>query len=210
MSLSQPAAFFDVLRASILGPTLSQSEVEGCNAIMAACARWPLGWVAYGLATSFHESAHTMQPIKEYGGDAYFRRMYDIEGLRPDKARELGNVEPGDGPAFAGRGYCQLTGRANYAKASNIVGLDLVSDPDLAMRPDVAAKILERGMRTGWFTGKKLGDYLPAAGSGTREQFVRSRRIINGSDRAAMIADFAEAFQDALTLGGWTPIGASS
>jgi len=51
-----------------------------------------------------HETASTMQPIKEIGNAAYFKRMYDIEGARPAKARELGNIHPGDGAKFCGMG----------------------------------------------------------------------------------------------------------
>jgi len=206
--LRAPAAFFDHMRASkILGPTLSQEEVTGCGAILDACAdaAWPLAWTAYALGTSYHETAATMQPIHERGGNAYFRRMYDIEGERPAKARELGNTTPGDGAKYAGRGYVQLTGKTNYSKAGAKVGVDLKVNPDLAMQPDIAASILLWGMGTGAFTGKKLSDYLPIAGAlGTSAQFKEARRIVNGQDRAADIAAYALVFQEALTKGQWS------
>ena len=56
-------------------------------------------------------------------------------------AKNLGNTEPGDGHAFRGRGFTQLTGRSNYAQASKALGVDLVSNPDLASDPEIAAKI---------------------------------------------------------------------
>lgn len=198
-----PAAFFNALRAGkALGPSLTPGEVSGCEAILAACAGFPVAWAAYPLATAVIETAGTMQPIKEYGGNAYFRRMYDIEGERPAKARELGNLTPGDGAKFCGRGYVQMTGRANYAKAEAKLGASLVSDPDLAMQPEIAAKIMRLGMLEGWFTGKRLETYLPAEAS--REQFRNARRIINGVDRADEIAGFAVEFQGALRAGGWS------
>lgn len=200
------AAFFDVLRGSkALGPTLSADEVSGCQAIVGACraAGWGLAWSADALATAVVETAGTMQPIKEIGGAAYFRRMYDIEGNRPAKARELGNLTPGDGARYAGRGYVQLTGRKNYLKAGTALGHDLIGNPDLAMRPDIAAAIMVKGMAGAWFTGKGLADYLPAAGPGAFAQFKEARRIINGQDRAAEIAGYALEFQKALQAGGW-------
>jgi putative chitinase len=201
--LTDPTAFFAELRnTKAMGPTLSADEVSGCEAILAACAGWRLSWAAYGLATAHLETAGTMQPIKEYGGTAYFRKMYDIEGARPAKARELGNTMPGDGAKYAGRGYVQLTGRTNYKKAGAALGQDMVSTPDLAMRPDIAAAVMVKGMEQGWFTGKRLADYLPAA-TGTLEQFKAARRIINGQDRALDIARTAIEFQRALTAGGW-------
>lgn len=201
------AAFYTKLRrGKLLGPSLSPDEVSGCDAILSACvaAGWPIADTAYALATAFHETAGTMQPIHELGGPKYFHRMYDIQGARPAKARELGNINPGDGVKYAGRGYVQLTGRKNYAKAAAALGIDLVDNPDLAMQPETAARIMVRGMREGWFTARDLDDDLPRHGPATRDQFIRSRDIINGRDRAEMIADEALEFQEALQAGRWT------
>lgn len=202
-SLFDPAAFFNAIRSSkALGPSLTSGEVTGCEAILAACAGFPASWAAYALATAVVETAGTMQPIKEMGGAAYFRRMYDIEGERPAKAKELGNLTPGDGARYCGRGYVQLTGRANYAKAEAALGVPLVADPDLALGADTAAKIMRRGMQEGWFTGKSLSSYLPATAD--IHQFTNARRIINGQDRAIEIAGYALEFQAALAAGGWS------
>ena len=173
--LKQPKKFFDLCRAGVMrdGGGLDQGEVDGCNAIMKAVNHWPISWAAYGLATAWHETAHTMLPIKEYGGERYFWRMYDIEGNRPYKAKELGNTEPGDGARYCGRGYVMITGRTNYERASEITGEDLINDPDLAMESDIAAFILRDGMERGWFTRKSLGTYLPKTGHANRELFRR-------------------------------------
>lgn len=202
--LADPGAFFAALRGSF-GP-LSQSQVDGTNALLSAigAAGWPLAYAAYALATAWHETARTMLPIKEMGGPSYFHRMYDIEGARPAKARELGNLTPGDGARYAGRGYVQLTGRTNYVKAGQALGVDLAENPDLAMDPGVAARVLIWGMSGGAFTGKKLADYLPAHGGAEHRQFVLARYIINGQDKAATIADHALKFQAALDRGGWS------
>lgn len=201
--LRDPAAFFNALRAGkALGPTLTTDEVSGCEAILAACTGFPASWAAYALATAVVETAGTMQPVKEYGGQAYYARMYDITGNRPEKARELGNLSPGDGALYCGRGYVQLTGKTNYARAGQALSLPLVTEPDLALRPDVAAKIMREGMKGGWFTGKSFASYIPEVGD--IHHFTNARRIINSQDRAIEIAGYALEFQAALQAGGWS------
>lgn len=206
------AGFYNYLRANdLLGPAISPTEFKGCDAITRACAeaRWPLSWVADALATAYLETAHQMVPVEEAywlspaARTKYFTRMYDIQGARPAKARELGNTSPGDGAKYPGRGYPQLTGKTNYLKAGTALGVDLVNHPERALEPDIAAQIMVRGMSEGWFTGKKLADYLPASGPGTRPQFRASRRIVNGTDRADDLADYALVFQPALQAGNW-------
>lgn len=190
-------AFFAALRASkLLGDKLEQSEVDGCNAILDACeaAGWRQEWIAYALATALHETAFTMQPISERGGEKYWTRLYDVKGANPARAKRMGNLLPGDGPRYRGRGFVQLTWANNYAKASEVVGKDLVLIPDLAMRPDIAARIMVSGMAEGWFTGKKLADYTSKAGF----DYTGARRIINGTDKAGEIAGYARKFAKAL------------
>jgi putative chitinase len=195
------AAFFAVLRGTNLRHQ-RPPQVEGTEMLLDKLHGLQTSWVAYALATTWHETAATMQPILEKGGPAYFKRMYDPEGKRPHVARALGNTMPGDGVRFAGRGYVQLTGRTNYERAGKAVGYPLVGNPDLAMRPDIAAEILRAGMIEGWFTGRKFSTSLPDK-IATREQFRQARRIINGMDRADKIADEALHFQAALIAGGW-------
>jgi putative chitinase len=72
----------------------------------------------------------------------------------------------------------------------------------MALQPEIAAKILVKGMQEGWFTGKKLADYLPQHAA-NRLQFQQARRIINGTDKADLIAGYALQFQSALDAGGW-------
>lgn len=186
--------FFDAVRVGILGPELSQGEVSGCDAILTATDGWPSHWIAYALATAYHETAHTMQPIKEYGGDTYFFRRYDPKGLNPALAKRLGNTQPGDGVKYAGRGYVQITGRANYKRLGVRIGVDLESHPERALEPAIAAKILRAGMSEGLFTSKKLSDYFNAS---TNDP-AGARRIINGQDRAGEIAGYHRRFLGAL------------
>lgn len=178
---------FDVIRP-MFGGSLTQAQVDGINTILAAFPQYGNGSqmsLAYLLATTFHETAHTMQPIYERGKRAYFDKYEP--GTKIGTA--LGNTLKGDGYKFRGRGYVQLTGRANYAKAGKKVGVDLIADPDAALKPDIAARILIRGCIEGWFTGKKLGDYTT---------FTGMRRVINGTDRADLIAAYADRFMTAL------------
>jgi putative chitinase len=210
------AAFFACARKTPFPNALSQGQVSGMGAILDACPP-DLGSqeLAYCLATAFLETARTMLPIKEYGGDAYFKRMYDPLGDRPATAKTLGNTQPGDGAKFAGRGYVQLTGRANYRRATGELqnrgyldrSLDLTVTPDMAMTPDLAAAIMFLGMTEGWFTGKKLEHYF---GPGKLGDPVNARRIINGLDRAADVARYHDAFLKALKAAGHKPGGATA
>ena len=210
------AKFFDHCRREpngqpgVMGPTLDNDEVSGAEAIIKAMDKLPIAWVAYALATAWHETAHTMQPIKEYGGNRYFTRMYDVQGRRPSLARRHGNTSPGDGAKYPGRGYVQLTWKDNYIKADKVcadAGLikpgELNGNPDLAMRPDIAAHIMRDGMWQGWFTGRSFQSFLPAAGQANYQQFKSARRIINGTDKWTLIAKYAVDFQEALCAGGW-------
>lgn len=195
--------FFEAMRSGLLGPALSESEVEGCEAILTAMDGSPLAYAAYAFATAYLETSHTMQPIGEFGGPSYFFRMYDPKGMRPKVAAELGNTQDGDGVRYHGRGYVQLTGRHNYATASKELGFDLLQSPDLVMRPDIAAQVMRRGMTEGWFTGKKFSDYLPDTGLASVEAFTEARRIINKQDRAGDIAGYARTFQAVLKAAGY-------
>ena len=134
------------------------------------------------LATDFHETATTMQPIEEYGKG---------RGKPYGKAGKHGQSQHG-------RGLVQLTWDANYERAERELGLNgaLLKDFALAMRPDIAVAIMFTGMEEGWFTGKKLADYITRA----KADYQGARRIINGTDRAAQIALYARQFEAALTV----------
>ena len=211
--------FYDFLRANdMLGPVITTKEFTGCeNTIIGfGMAGAPVSYCAYGLATKFLETNGSMEPVREAywltlkQAEAYARRMYDIKGARPSKARELGNLTPGDGARYMGRGDVQLTGLTNYRRATaklRALGydVDLVKNPERAMEPQIAAVIMVYGMIEGWFTGRKLSDDLPASGAATFKQFEDSRDIINGRDKDDVIARFAIDFQTALLRGGYRP-----
>ncbi len=182
------AVFLEAVKASVFGGSLSIPQREGLERILAALAGLPLSHAAYALATAAWETNKTMQPVRE----AYWLS----EGWRQKNLRYF--------PHY-GRGYVQITWLPNYAKADEKLGLGgaLVADLDMALRPDIAAAIMRAGMVEGWFTGKKLSDYLPAVGEATAAQFADARRIINGTDRAVQVAALAVHFQLALNFAGW-------
>lgn len=200
--LTNAAAFFASARGTLFGGKLTTPQVQGMTQILGAtgASNWSISWVAYALATAFHETAATMRPIHERGSAAYLSK-YDTGKL----AERLGNTPAadGDGIRYAGRGYVQLTGHGNYENAGAALGIDLLGNPDLAMQTDHAAAILVWGMGGGRFTGVGCKRYLPLAGPALRDQFVNARKIINGIDAADKIAGYAVNFQKALQAGGW-------
>jgi len=190
------AKFFAALRkrdSGIFGTSLSQKQVDGIEAILAEAERrkTPLVWLAYMLATSYHETAHTMQPIVEYGGRKYFDK-YDTGKL----AARLGNTPQADGDGFKyrGRGFVQITGKSNYADWSRRSGVDLLSNPDRVLELPLAIRIMFEGMEKGTFTGKSLHDY---------KDYTAMRRVINGQDDAELIAKYARTFEAALRGAGY-------
>jgi putative chitinase len=189
--LKNPAEFFRAVRVQLFGCSMSKPQVDGTNAIVGV---WPKGtdlrWLAYALATAFHETGFSMEPIAEYGRG---------------RGRPYGVPAGPEGQVYYGRGYIQLTWRHNYARAeAEIPGSNLVAVPDNALKPEIAAAIMIRGMTEGWFTGMKLDDYFPLHNTKYAD-WVNARRIINGLDCAARIALYAQRFRNALEAGGYTP-----
>lgn len=225
VGLQKPAAFYNHLRASkLLGATISNEEFAGCEAILAAGAgKLPMSWAAYCLATDFHETGGEMAPNVEslnYTTAARIREVWPnrfptIASAEPfvRNAKALANHvyngrmgnRPGtnDGWDHRGRGQVHITGREMYAKLDAELGLggELSKNPDLALRPDISARILVIGMLKGLFTGKKLNDFIAA--KPTRQQFVNARRIVNPDGSGGKVADAAEVFYAALQAGDW-------
>jgi hypothetical protein len=187
-ALGDGAKFFDAIRSAF--GTLTQPQVNGFETLLQAfgVARWPISWSAYGLATAWHETNKTLQPVRE----AY----WISEEWRRNNLKYY--------PHY-GRGYVQLTWAKNYARADDELDLGgkLISNEDLALQPDIAARIMVHGMEGGWFTGKRLADYLPLAGQAGFDAYTQARRIINGLDKAQEIAKEAQQFEAALAAGGW-------
>ncbi len=149
-----------------------------------------LRWVAYMLATTKHETGHTMLPIEEYGKGK--NKPYGNEVTVTDKSGQTHNNK------YYGRGYVQLTWDHNYKTMSKNLkmGEDLYIHPDKALDADIAYKIMSYGMRHGSFTSRNLRRYI----SGNFCDYVNARRIINGTDQAQLIADYASAIEILLRL----------
>jgi predicted chitinase len=135
--------------------------------------------LAYVLATAYHETAHTMKPVREYGGEKYLKSK---------------KYYP-----YVGMGYVQLTWDYNYKRASEELGVDFLSNPKLLLDPKYATPILILGMIEGWFTGKKLSDYITF----NKSDYVNARRIINGVDKKELIAGYAEQYDKLLLDSGY-------
>jgi len=194
--------FFDRVRLTLFDGSLRQKQVEGLTELLNYWERnHPTKddrWLAYVLGTAHHEVDRRMQPIKEYGSDSYFFRMYDIEGDRPSVAKRLGNLAKGDGVKFHGRGFVQLTGRSNYSDWGNRLNTDLTSSrtkADKVLDLRIATEILFEGMILGTFTGKKLSDYL----MNVKEDWEGARRIVNGTDKKSLIASYAKNYYAAIS-----------
>jgi hypothetical protein len=100
---------------------------------------------------------------------------------------------------YVGRGYAQLTWDYNYRKAGKLLGVDFIKSPHLLMEARYALPILVTGMKEGWFTTKKLFDYI----NENRTSFVKARRIVNGNNKADEIAAYGSSYDTRLNGVGY-------
>ena len=184
--------FFNGIRQQPFDGKLSSDQVKGCDAILDEWERrqlTDLRHLSYMLATAKWETAHTMQPITERGSRSYLRGK---------------KYWP-----WIGRGYVQLTWERNYRAMTDLMKaakfypastggarVDLIVKPELALAPDIAAFVMFEGMMRGTFTGKSLSNYF----NDKTTDWLNARRIINGTDEAAAIANIAKAFFTDLTV----------
>ena len=128
---------------------------------------------AYIIATAWHECR--LKPISEYPTDTNIYKDYWKTG-------------------YKGRGFVQLTHRANYVNAGNKIGVNLVNHPERALEPTIAARILVQGLLDGWFTGRKLSDYI----NSSHVDYKNARRVVNGIDKAQLFANTATQIYNTL------------
>lgn len=187
-------AFYNSIRTSLFNGRLTSKQVEGINSKLDAFDRAGITddrWRAYMLATAYHETDKTMQPIEEYGkgrGRPYGRKIkYNRQPYtHPDKI-------------YYGRGDVQLTWYENYELMGRLLNIPLLEQPELALNPEISARIMTEGMTKGKsnrgdFTGVSLETYF----NSTKNDPVNARRIINGLDKAELIAGYYYKFLEAV------------
>lgn len=195
--------FFDHIRTVLFDGSLKQSQVDGLTAIL---DKWegemPKDddrWLAYMLGTAHHETGRTMQAVRETFASTDDKAIAILE--KAFKAGKLTWVstpywrKDSKGRSWLGRGLVQLTHKSNYEKMAKETGIDLVGDPSQAMNLGVAVEIMFKGMIKGSFTGKKLGDFF----STTKEDWRGGRRIINGTEKADLVASYAKNYYGAIS-----------
>jgi hypothetical protein len=173
---------------------ITQKQVDAIERFLSAMEKFGLTVAenAYIFATVYHETAKTFLPIEEYG---------------KGRGRKYG--KPVNGKKYYGRGYVQLTWDFNYEKATkelkkqrpDLVAefekksgqkFDMLAIPEQALDHDISTYVLVLGSLQGWFTGKKIGDYINAR----QTDYINARRVINGVDHARMIANTAVKFEE--------------
>lgn len=200
--------YFDTVRESPFGGSLSQEQVDGQNTILGFWEKGPgvlgtdLRWLAYELATTKHETASTMLPIEEYGKGA---------------GQPYGVQDPETKQTYYGRGFVQLTWRENYARATLELGLvgenDLELHADRALDPVIAAQVMHQGMVEGWF---RKGQTLERYFNKTVNDPYNAREIINGDKSripewsngvsiGRLISNYHDLFLSALEEAAATP-----
>lgn len=198
--------FFDTVRPDLFDGAISQKQVYGMEAILReweAQQLTDLRWLAYILATTFHETAKTMQPVAEYGkGKGYDYGKKLKMGGGPGKRIAYETPDK----IYYGRGHTQNTWYENYqrltkAAATHGKSWDFLNDPDLLLQMEPSIWATFFAMQVGLYTGKKLADYFTELTVGATDQlWINARKIINGLDCAEKIAGYAKVFHSALLV----------
>ncbi len=163
-------------------------------------------WLAYALATAYHETGHRMQPVREGFGAT------DADSIRIVTAYCAAHHQPNyaavqaNGQSYFGRGLVQLTHQANYRRMGARLGIALEANPSLALALPTSVQILFIGMNEGLFTGRRFSDYF----NGPTADWTNARRMINGMNRAAEIAGFGQSFNTAINNSVMTAQGIQS
>jgi len=152
-----------------------------------------LRWLAYMLATTYHETAATMLPIEEYG-----KGKTSPYGK---KIKHSGVTYSIPNKIYYGRGDVQLTWYENYELMGRLLGIDLLNNPEMALLPDIAVKIMFEGMLKGAssfgdFTGRCLEQYF----NDKVNDPINARRIINGLYKAELIKGYHIKFLNSLSV----------
>ncbi len=185
--------FFDNYRTNY--SKLTQPLVDNLNFLLSKLETGTFklpSQMAYMLATVKHETADTFAPVVE----GYWMKSNRVAKLyayyKAHNRGAIATIFPNGviDPTFEGRGYVQLTHNFNYDK------FGLVDTPEKALEPETAFHIMEYGMANGLFTGKTLQRYV----NETQSDFYSARKVINGLDRASLIAGYAKQLQKGIEL----------
>lgn len=160
---------------------LSQAQSQSISQIVASFMLWgDRDWkkLIYILATAYHES----------------RLLLVVEKRATPGTPLYALQERYWNSGYYGRGYVQLTHKENYKKMGDLLGINLVDNPDLALDKRYSSDIIVLGMMKGSFTGVGLDRYI----SLTHADYTNARKVVNGTDRADLIAGYALKIQNNL------------
>lgn len=201
----------DEVEPNLFSGHLKEGQKEGIGAILDEWEEHHAGkddrWLAYMLATAYHETGRAMQAVEEnlnYSAKrlrVVFPSRFNAAQAashagKPEMianrayADKLGNggVTSGDGWKYRGRGLVQITGKSNYRK----FGID--GEPDVALNDVTTVQIMFKGMMEGLFTGKKLADYF----NGSKGDWKNAREIILPGNLEDTIGGYGRAFYRAI------------
>ena len=195
--------FFAYARRAPFGGRLTQGQIDGMNALFRCWDSHKIPapdkrHLAYILASVFHETGGRMVPVRETFASTDAGAIAALD--KAYKAGRLGQVSKpywrkgANGKAYFGRGDIQLTHEENYKVLGERIDVDLVGNPSLALDLDISAEIAIVGMLEGLFTKKKLTDYFNLK----KDDPIGARAVVNGTDKAKLIAGYYKSFLDAL------------
>lgn len=139
----------------------------------------------FGISGKQREAAFIAQIIHESGSFRYVKEL--ASGQAYEGRKDLGNIMPGDGPRYKGRGLIQITGRHNYEEISKALSQDFINNPELLEQPENAVQ-----SACWWWTTHGLN---PIADAG---DFVKITKRINGGING--LKDRQEHYQRALSV----------
>lgn len=183
--------FYNSIRDSI---SVTESFVFGCEKLLDYIEAHPMNTniAAINLATAYWESGKTMTPVVE----AYWLS----ESWRRKNLRYY---------PWYGRGLVQTTWKANYEKVGELLGLGrqyFINHPNALLDWKFAVPALFKATEAGIYTGRSWSDYIDDIDESDEEdlrEYIASRRVVNGTDRAEDIGRLALRFEKALRASGY-------
>ena len=176
-SVTKAGKFFNAVRSKV-HRKISASQIESYNCIFKYWQDKKLNdkrWLAYAMGTAWHESR--MRPIREgSGGHARAVRAAKFAWRKGWTKRRYDLPHPRTGKVYYGRGLVQITWAENYLKVGRKIGMGdrLYKNPELALRPDIATKLMFEGMRKGLYRVEKRKSIMRKCG-GPVKKYVRAK-----------------------------------